>query len=65
MVPPTLVAQARPGPEVFHVGGFSDAAFDVLADFAQGGKDADFWVKDAMMPEHWGALIITDSLLAG
>ena len=38
--------QAAQRPEVLHVGGFSDAVFDVLASFASGQMDSDFWVKE-------------------
>ncbi len=43
---PYGTVQAAPRPDVLHVGGFSDAVFDVLASFASGQMDSDYWVKE-------------------
>jgi 60 kDa SS-A/Ro ribonucleoprotein len=48
---PYGTVQAVPGPDVLHVGGFSDAVFDVLASFASGQMDNDFWVKEIEQTE--------------
>ena len=43
-VQPYRTTQAQERADVLNVGGFSDAVFDVLAAFAQGGLTADHWV---------------------
>jgi len=48
---PYGTVQAVPGPDVLHVGGFSDAVFDVLASFASGQMDSNFWVKEIEQTE--------------
>lgn len=48
---PYSTVQAAPGPDVLHVGGFSDAVFDVLASYASGQMDSDFWVKEIEQTE--------------
>jgi 60 kDa SS-A/Ro ribonucleoprotein len=39
----SLTAPNRP--DILNVGGFSDAVFEVLADFVKGGGNADHWVR--------------------
>jgi 60 kDa SS-A/Ro ribonucleoprotein len=41
---PAGTSQAREAPDVFHIGGFSDAVFKLVADIAQ-GKQASHWVE--------------------
>jgi 60 kDa SS-A/Ro ribonucleoprotein len=48
---PYSTVQATPGQDVLHVGGFSDAVFDVLASYASGQMDSDFWVKEIEQTE--------------
>ncbi|THF61661.1 TROVE domain-containing protein [Pseudothauera rhizosphaerae] len=43
---PYGTVQAAPRDDVLHVGGFSDAVFDLLASFAAGQMGADFWIKE-------------------
>jgi 60 kDa SS-A/Ro ribonucleoprotein len=38
--------QAAPREDVLHVGGFSDAVFDLLASFAAGQMGSEFWEKE-------------------
>ena len=38
--------QAAERPDVLHVGGFSDAVFEMLAAFVRGGNDANRWVSE-------------------
>lgn len=42
---PYATVQAKPAPDVLHVGGFSDAVFDVIAMFARGELQGDHWTK--------------------
>lgn len=42
---PYTQAQAKPGPDVLHVGGFSDTVFDLLAAVAAGHAGADYWLR--------------------
>ena len=43
-IQPYGTTQAAERADVLNVGGFSDAVFDLLATFAQGGLAADHWV---------------------
>jgi 60 kDa SS-A/Ro ribonucleoprotein len=38
--------QVAPRNDVLHVGGFSDAVFDLLASFAAGQMGSDYWEKE-------------------
>jgi 60 kDa SS-A/Ro ribonucleoprotein len=38
--------QAAPREDILHVGGFSDAVFDLLASFAAGQMGSDYWEKE-------------------
>ncbi|MGO4781523.1 hypothetical protein AB4084_39160, partial [Lysobacter sp. 2RAB21] len=41
---PTATSQTVESPDVLHIGGFSDAVFDLLAVYAAQGSDAARWV---------------------
>ncbi len=43
---PYSTVQAPVSKSVLHVGGFSDSVFDVVASFAKGGDNADFWIAE-------------------
>ena len=43
---PNGTSQAVNREDVLNIGGFSDAVFDVIADFARGGVGADHWVAE-------------------
>lgn len=44
-IQPYGTVQAAPRQDVLHIGGFSDAVFDVMAAFAEGKLQADYWVN--------------------
>lgn len=44
-IQPYATTPAAAGPDVLNVGGFSDAVFATIADFAAGRNGADHWVK--------------------
>jgi 60 kDa SS-A/Ro ribonucleoprotein len=41
--PPNKTTQAGERADILNVGGFSDAVFDVIADFAEGRPSNDHW----------------------
>lgn len=43
---PYGTVQAAPREDVLHVGGFSDAVFDLLTSFSAGQMGSDFWVRE-------------------
>ena len=45
-IQPYTTAQAKPGPDVLHVAGFSDAVFDLIAAVAAGQAGADHWLRE-------------------
>jgi 60 kDa SS-A/Ro ribonucleoprotein len=42
---PGTTTQVQTDSRVLNVGGFSDAVYDVIANFASQSADKDFWVK--------------------
>lgn len=40
--------QAKPGPDILHVAGFSDQVFDLIAAVAGAGAEPDWWVRRIM-----------------
>lgn len=42
---PNATTQALDRPDILNIGGFSDAVFDLVAEFARGSSDARHWVK--------------------
>jgi 60 kDa SS-A/Ro ribonucleoprotein len=43
---PGMTTQVQSDPRVLNVGGFSDAVYDVIANFASQSADKDFWIKE-------------------
>ena len=43
---PCMTTQVQSDPRVLNVGGFSDAVYDVIANFASRSADKDFWVRE-------------------
>lgn len=43
---PGMTTQVQSDPRVLNVGGFSDAVYDVIANFASQSADKDFWVRE-------------------
>jgi 60 kDa SS-A/Ro ribonucleoprotein len=44
-IQPTRTTQVKERQDVLNIGGFSDRVFQLLADFASGGTDAGYWVR--------------------
>ena len=45
-IAPYGTTQAKSNKDILNVGGFSDAVFDVIAQFAKGQNGADFWARE-------------------
>jgi len=43
-IQPYGTVQAKERPDILNIGGFSDQIFDVIAEFARGGLNADHWI---------------------
>lgn len=43
-IQPYVTSQAKDGGDILNVGGFSDAVFDIMANFVEAGNDAKHWV---------------------
>jgi 60 kDa SS-A/Ro ribonucleoprotein len=43
-IQPTATTQAKERPDILNVGGFSDAVFDVISEFAAGRLNTDHWI---------------------